>query len=175
VDHPHPPPACASSQRRFKSHIKAERGAHIDAERGGDNSNGFKDFRTENSSRQAQDLAATGLFVTNSRDSGSTYCPPARRPGSVEVERGGERRGQGGGVDSKVCAPRISLSLSHKDSLTLSLSHPLTLSLSHPLLLPLRRFLRPSFSRPRGAESVKKSVCAFQVWAAGLPVRNVIF
>jgi len=38
-------------------------------ERGGNNLNGFKDIRTENGSRQGQNLALTGLCVPRSLDS----------------------------------------------------------------------------------------------------------
>jgi len=41
-------------------------------ERGGNNLNGFEDFRTENGSSQGQNLALTGLFVPSSIDSGHT-------------------------------------------------------------------------------------------------------
>ena len=39
------------------------------AARGGNNSKGFKDFRTENGSRQGQNLALTGLYVPSSLNS----------------------------------------------------------------------------------------------------------
>jgi len=41
------------------------------AERGENNLNGFKDFRTENCSSQGQNLALTGSFVPRSLDSGA--------------------------------------------------------------------------------------------------------
>jgi len=50
-------------------------------ERGGDDSNGFKDFRTENGSSQGQKLVLTGFFVASSLDSGVGRCT-----GSIDLE-----------------------------------------------------------------------------------------
>ena len=40
-------------------------------ERGGNNLNGFQDFRTENGPRHGRNLALTGVFVPSLLDSGS--------------------------------------------------------------------------------------------------------